>query len=356
LFDDCVSKIADILSSQSASFEAGAPYFADPHYKAIPFDASNFKKFAPKRNGSTLCFVDGGNLDIVSAPNFSIQFLRVASVAFKDGKRAQLSLSQRIESIALVTHASDLKKFKVQYFPLDEKQRQYLPQDFEISKSSFSNSQDELAQHPISAAGGAARKFAEWNYGARIIRECLDKGDIFVRDGALQVGLEGEEKFATDAYAAANGKGVTFAGFAKTSTLVTTTGFPLTASVQMLANKHNVEGEWYYGPLAENLNPRHLGDIFVGKFFEHSPYAFRFEIHNGAGRNVGATFEEIADNSRDLSFPGYPYGLVVADKMARVEMGERDALQARIKLHLSKIKGIRECLAATDAHKIISGL
>jgi hypothetical protein len=43
LFDDCVSKIADILSSQSASFEMGAPYFADPHYKAVQFNVSNFK-------------------------------------------------------------------------------------------------------------------------------------------------------------------------------------------------------------------------------------------------------------------------------------------------------------------------
>jgi hypothetical protein len=88
----------------------------------------------------------------------------------------------------------------------------------------------------------------------------------------------------------------------------------------MLAKKNNVEGVWYYGPLAENLNPRHLGDIFVGKFFEHSPYAFRFENPQWRRQDVGAIFEEIADNSRDLSFPGYPYGLIVADKMARVEM------------------------------------
>ncbi|PKK81498.1 MAG: hypothetical protein CVT47_02110 [Thermoplasmata archaeon HGW-Thermoplasmata-2] len=360
MFDDCISKIADILSSQSASFEAGAPYFADPHYKAIPFDVSRFCKFAPKNersgSGSTLCFVDGGNLDIVSAPNFSIQFLRVASVAFKEGKRKPLALPQRIESLVIVTHSSDMGDFEVKYMPVDEKQRLFLPQDFSISKRLVSQGDEELAPRPIVAAGGAARKFAEWLYGARIIRDCLTKGDVFVRDGTLQVGIEGEERFASQAYGAADAKGVAFAGVAKTSTLVTTTGFPLTASVQMLAKKHGIGGAWYYGPIAENKNPKHLGGIFVGKFFGGSRYAFRFEIHDSARQDVGAIFGELAENSRDLSFPGYPYGLIAADKTARVEMGERAALEARIKMRLSRIDGIRECLAATDAHRIISGL
>ncbi len=356
MFDDCISRITDIISSQSASFEAGAPYFADRHYNALPFDVSNFKRFEPRRNGSTLCFVDGGNLDVVSAPNFSIQFMRIASVAFRGGKRAQLGLPQRIESIVVVTHSGDMGDFEVKYMPLDEKQHLFLPQDFMMSKRLVSQGDEELAPRPIVAAGGAARKFAEWFYGARIIRDCLSERDIFVRDGALQVGIEGEERFASQAYGAADSKGVAFTGLAKTSALVTTTGFPLTASVQMMAKKHGIGGAWYYGPIAENRNPKHLGDIFVGKFFGGSNYAFRFEIHDSARQDVGAIFGEIAENSRDLSFPGYPYGLIAADKMARVEMGERDALEARIKMRLSRIDGIRECLAATDAHRIISEL
>ena len=71
---------------------------------------------------------------------------------------------------------------------------------------------------------------------------------------------------------------------------------------------------------------------------------------------LGRVFSELAANSRDLSFPGYPYGLVDADELARVRRNEKEALKALFASALAE-KGswerVRSHLSAVDAHDIL---
>ena len=113
-----------------------------------------------------------------------------------------------------------------------------------------------------------------------------------------------------------------FLGISKTSTLFTTTGLSLLGAVQGLAEDYDVNGPCCL-PIARVANVLHNAFIYVVKLHESARYVFRFEIYGEQARRMseedlcGVT-SALASNSKDISFPGYPYGLIDADSFARV--------------------------------------
>ena len=102
--------------------------------------------------------------------------------------------------------------------------------------------------------------------------------------------------------------------------------------------------------------------IFIIKLSRNSNRIFRFEVDR-------KTFEELSDlqineifstimrNSNDLSFIGYPYGLIDADNMARVSYDESDEYRGIITSVLTKSGASKEFLRhiqAKDAHDILN--
>jgi hypothetical protein len=62
-------------------------------------------------------------------------------------------------------------------------------------------------------------------------------------------------------------------------------------------------------------------------------------------------------NSKDISFPGYPYGLIIADRFARVSNNEKAYLRT---LFFSKAGGKTEMLvnetASINSHNILDSI
>ena len=61
------------------------------------------------------------------------------------------------------------------------------------------------------------------------------------------------------------------------------------------------------------------------------------------------------ENSQDALFLGYPYGLIVADKFARVSHEEKKSLKMNFLLKADN-REIAEYLSTTDAHDILDNL
>jgi hypothetical protein len=73
--------------------------------------------------------------------------------------------------------------------------------------------------------------------------------------------------------------------------------------------------------------------------------------------DVNEVFAQLAKNSQDMCFPGYPYGLIDADRFARVREGEVQNFQVLLLSEISKRgkwKKFAQHIRASDAHEILN--
>lgn len=329
--------------------DIGKPYLPGD-YKVYDFKEDYFR---PLRNVEPrlMAFVDGGNNTILEAPRFSLQVNRVYFNLFK-GKERQKPSSGAPEKIEFISyfnvHESEEEQIgKVKVFPLSEEHRRYLPreEDFMVTLPGPPDFYQRSRMFSV------ARRFAEWSFSTRIIEEELNEGDILVRDGSLQISFEGENKYFDRIIKAAKESGVNLAGLSKTSTLSTTTGNSLIASIKKFA-KGNKYDKWCY-PIADKVvKGNTLYRILAVKLHELTEYIFRLDLLKGREDEV-EVISAIGENTIDPTFPGYPYGLIDADLNARVRIDEVKLYRTRILSSIPKdiLEELKSHIRAIDAHE-----
>jgi hypothetical protein len=75
--------------------------------------------------------------------------------------------------------------------------------------------------------------------------------------------------------------------------------------------------------------------------------------------DFGIITSALASNSKDISFPGYPYGLIDADSFARVSGDEVDKYQVPLVSEISKLgkwKKVSRHICSGDAHSVLDVL
>jgi len=365
MLSDALRKAAELLDRDLADVDLGEPRFGDARYAPVPFDPAHFHKIGADPPQGALGFVDGGNLELLRAPDFSVQLVRVCSVVFRRGKRVPLrSVPLRIEflSVARAFPRGGEIYYSAELLPAGRAAEPFLPAGETLVLSSRD---DQLSsgsyRADISVVGACARRFAEWLVLSELVKKELEPGDLAVRDGTLQTAVRNESAPASEAFQAALDRRVTMTALAKTSTLFTSSGVSVLAAVGQLARDTGRHDRWYYHPLVVNEHPEHRAEIFACRLHPASKHVFRFEILREQARAMGADllgrlFSELAANSSDLSFPGYPYGLVEADGLARVRRNEKETLRAMIASVLAE-KGawerVQGHLSASDAHDVL---
>jgi len=365
MLSDALRRAAEILDREVMDVELGSPCFGDARYAPVPFDVAHFRPIQDTGAGCAIGFVDGGNLEVLHAPDFSVQLVRVCSVVFRGVQRVPARrVPQKIEflSVARAFPRDGEIFYSAELLPVGQAAEPFLPDREDLVLSSRD---ERLASGPfrvdISAVGACARRFAEWLVLAEVIGKELGPGDLAVRDGTLQTAVKNESVPASSAFQAALDRRVTLAALAKTSSLFTSSGISLLAAVGRLARDRGDAGRWYYHPLVVNEHPEHRAEIFACRLHRASRHVFRFEVLREQARAMGEdriaqVFGALAANSSDLSFPGYPFGLVEADRSARVHRHEKEALQALVASALAE-KGswerLRGHLGASDAHDVL---
>lgn len=294
----------------------GKPYFSQQkYYKPKTIEIDNFQEFDFKEKDRVLCCVDGGNNKIFETPSESIHLLRIYFNLFRGKKRVE-----NIEPLSL-------------YLSCDHQEDEITVRSMKVNDSipigsdEYVVKKEELENGRPVNAGHTVRKYLEWETIKYVSENYLEEGDIILRDGVLQTGVEGEREYAEEAYNSVEENGVHLVGLAKTCTLRTTCGFPLVAAIQELSTEVS-EGPWYYHPIAENEHPDHKGEMMVVKYHRNSNYAFRTEFYREIDNPVEEILEYMAFQAQDPIFLGYPYGLVDADKRARVTDEEIEYLKS----------------------------
>jgi hypothetical protein len=116
----------------------------------------------------------------------------------------------------------------------------------------------------------------------------------------------------------------------KTITVLTKNHFPLSSVLSK-------PGPWHC----------RLGSVHAVKLDSRARHVFL--AHNASPEQLGV----LSYYSSDTLFPGYPQGLVLADRLARISKEEAVALRIQAKAMLKDLRRISEAEAAIDSHSIL---
>jgi len=179
----------------------------------------------------------------------------------------------------------------------------------------------------ISIVGSVARRFAELKLASEI------NSDIVVIDGNLKSVFTNEDKYLERLWQ----KDAVVCAIAKTSDVITNKG---NCPVSIL-NSMDIDYAWSY-PTDKR--------IFV-KLNKASKYVFSMQINEDSEKIIN----QIAFYSNDAVFPGYPYGLILVDRLARISNNEKEQMCLLFKTK-SEWNKIKHYVNSTNAHNILDSI
>ncbi len=316
-----------------------------------------------------LAFTDGGTASILSAADFSISLNRVAGVIFEVNEIASFKRTPEVIEFYSATILEPLidgkMAYNIQLFPREPEFKEFLPDgEIIIPLSEVRQLLGFRFMPRIEIFGGVAMRFAEWTYATKLVEFELDKGDIFIRDGSLQTGYKDEILLVRELHATAKEKNVYITGLSKTCRLITKSGDSLISLVDMMASKKYPEETWYYHPIYRITKADNLADVYFVKLHKFARSPFRFDIYLDQSEKLDQQEKDViisnlAANSTDLSFPGYPYGLIKVDQLSRVaarEIGpQKIQLMAEFDSELYE-NYILPRIRSIDAHDLLNAI
>ena len=340
MLDEAVREILDFVDEKSI-LEESYPKFSGNGYAAHRIDSKNFHKIRKTSSGKKIAFIDGGNAEIIGTANFSLNLIRVASVTYENNGKAA---SKKSEILAFVKAANKNNEihFKSAFFNISK--------NMEMDDVSFS-SFDRTLMHGINRAeignvSNALRRLAELKMAKYASDSKL--ADIIVLDGNLQCTFTNEGSYMNDLQNSCMKNGVILSGLSKTTSLFTENGSLLGAVLERISNN----GSWFYHPIVDINNENHKAEMYFVRLHDSSKHVFRLEIFSEQKEEAEQVINEIASNCCDPIFLGYPYGLVEADRIARVSNQEKESLKTMLLVKLRN-KNIEKYLSAVNAHEIL---
>lgn len=299
-----------------------------------------------------------------------MQLNRIFFNIFEENKLSKIKsdIPQRIEFLSFTSSKLKGKDilFETKIRPFKDEFNKYLPDEKYLKVNAREEQVDAGTQAGMERMASMARRFSEWTIAKHVIDLELDSGDIIVKDGSLQTSHTNEYKCVDKVFQKALEKNVFFTGLSKTCRLTTDTRISLIASIQRLADELELKyDKWCYYPVAKGKeeNSNHQALIMVVKLNKHSYSPFRFEILKDQAdiidkKTILEIISALADNSKDIRLPGYPYGLIDADLWARVKNNELTGYKTKLYSELSKLEIIPQVFDRVNtvkAHEKLDG-
>lgn len=338
MFDEAVEKI--LKSLDEGAMTAGYPKFSGKGYRAYKIDAKNFHEIKKEDSGKKTAFVDGGNAEIISSAGFSLNVIRVCYVIHQNNRKTEFKKFEIIAFIRAVSKDNEIH-YKVSFFNQNP---------MALNEMSFSSLDYTLMlgtnRAEISSVANAIRRFAELKAAKSIADGKI--ADFIVLDGNLQSTVSSEKSFLDELYESCANNNVVLAALSKTSSLFTDNGNMMNVVLGSIGPSQ----AWNYHPVADISNPQHRAEMFFAKFHEKSKHVFRLEVFNQQKAKAQEAINILAANCKDPIFIGYPYGMVEADRIARVGNSEKESLRTMILVKL-KNKNIESYLNSGNAHEIL---
>ena len=337
MYNKIVSKNNEIVSKECKNvlIEQG---------NSIPVSEDNFHEIEKSESSSKIVFIDGGNAEILKAVNFSLQSIRVGGVIFQNNKKIKAEKKEFFVLIHAFTE-DDKLKYKAEVFG-DEVIGGCV---FDSMDKTIMNGKERADASKI---GGICRRFAEISFAKKMIDE-LNENDIIVLDGSLRCFVTNEKEYMQKLYGKSVEKKVVVSALAKTSRIFSDQGSCFITELKKLGNFD----KWYYYPVVELNDPNYEARVAFVRLNDKSNYIFNFEQYNGQEDKIKEVVGLLSKNSNDAVFPGYPYGLILVDQLARISNKEKDYLLTMFQIKAGKDwSRIKEHLNALDAHDILDNI
>ncbi len=357
---EAAKEIIARLDLQMGEHSLGNPYFRDPDVNAFPFKKESFFPIRPARTNRKIAFVDGGNLELLGAPNFSVQLNRIYACVWRNNERQAILEIPEIEFFSAIysrVRNGELL-FETILVPAKLEFARLIPEASEFVMKYIERLTDDVTQvGSVSKLASVVRSAAEWKF-AEAVAKSLDQDDVVVLDGSLQVFQRGWKHFLK-LEKTTQEREVVLASLSKTSGLFTDTGSSVLGAISQFADLNQITGEWWH-PIFES-HKHHVFCVAV-KLQSFSDWIFRLDFQLDQFKKldqekVSEILNLFCSNSSDPTFPGYPYGLVDADLSSRVSKNEIDYYRALIS---SQISGLNKQgrfvphIRAGDAHNLLN--
>lgn len=279
-------------------------------YKIAPEHFSNFEA----KTGKSITFIDGGQAEIIAAGNFCLSLIRVVGITFKNNIKKQVKKEFYLFTKAI--YKEDI------YFESKIFGDKLIDEADLIVSSNDQTIKTGIERASITKITAIARRLAELSLALN------SDSDYVLLDGTLEKTFLNEEKYLEKIKDKVS-------ALAKSSSLFTHSG----NSPTILLNKLGPNRTWCY-----SLNNT---TSFV-KLHSKAKHVLRFE----GNKDI---LPHLIENSSDAIFLGYPYGLILADRLARVSNEEKNSLIMTFLLK-EENKEIVNYLNSSNSHEILDNL
>lgn len=284
------------------------------------FNNENYKTLPVTNTATSLAFIDGGQAEILRCASFCVSLIRVNAILF-DGLKKKGELKHEFFLITTPVYQQGSFTYENEIFPLTGKS--LLTKDQLFFKANDPSLRNGNTQAPIEKITGVVRRFAELALAATV-----KSADYIIIDGTLEPTYTGEERYLEKL--PPNTLAV-----AKSSSLLTTSSL----NPAIFLNQQGPPGTWIYKVNAQTS---------FAKLHKKSKHIFRTEGNTDA-------LLALLPHCNDAVFLGYPYGLIVADKLARISNQEKKSLMIQFLLHPC-CKELLPHLQTSNAHDILDSM
>jgi hypothetical protein len=180
-----IHRVIENLRKRIVEMPVGDPNFADPRYQPINLSANYFHPTKIPDIDRTICYVDGGNAQIVYAPNFVVELARLHFCRFKGRERIRSNaIPQSIEyyTICCATAEGNRIKYETEFVPVKDEWTKFLPDIADLKFDSFDTTLMVGRQRAqIDSVSNSIRTFAEWSLARHLMKRSQNRTFRFVQ-------------------------------------------------------------------------------------------------------------------------------------------------------------------------------
>ena len=196
------------------------------------------------------------------------------------------------------------------------------------------------------------RDWSEWSAVAQCVEDA-EPGGMVLADGDLQPDWRIESRWLAGLLEEAGRRGVLLAGVTKHTSL-SWNGAPLLGQLERLAEESLGARQCWWVPVARTRPDVGPGiQVAVARLDPDARFSFRVDLP--AGCEAEEALGSLSALCDDAAFPGYPYPLSVADRLAACGSYVRDEVWAQIEEELDRFGvplDVRE-RAFADRHRLM---
>ncbi len=196
------------------------------------------------------------------------------------------------------------------------------------------------------------REWAEWSAARSAVLDAA-AGAVVLVDGDLQPDWRMAPEWVADLLDVAADRGVTLMGVTKHTSL-SWGGAPLLGVLERLAAGMTGPRDLWWAPVARSSPSAGPGtQVVVARLDPEARFAFRVDLPGTS--DPAAALATLATLCDDAAFPGYPYPLSSADRLAACPPWVRDEVRSRMDEVFDRA-GVPEDLrdrAFTDRHRLM---